>query len=222
VVSAVGHETDFTIADFVADLRAPTPSAAAELVTDAQYRVEEYLETLTARLERGARYQRMQAQERLSRLDAAAVFARMQHGLARRQQRVDELRFRLESFWDKLCAAVGQRIHLLRARLMQQDIRRRLTAHQERLRVLRITLLQVSNAAMERRRTRWSRASDRLLALSPLAVLDRGYALVYTDPGSLVKDAERLRPGDDLQLRFARGRARATVVETEKESHKKV
>ncbi len=222
VVSAVGHETDFTIADFVADLRAPTPSAAAELVTDAQYRVAEYLETLTARLERGARYQRMRAQERLSRLDAAAVFARMQHGLARRQQRVDELRFRLESCWDKLCAAVGQRIHLLRARLMQQDIRRQLTAHQERLRVLRITLLQASNAAMERRRTRWSRASDRLLALSPLAVLDRGYALVYTDPGSLVKDAARLRPGDDLQLRFARGRARATVVETEKESHKKV
>ena len=222
VVSAVGHETDFTIADFVADLRAPTPSAAAELVTDAQYRVEEYLETLAARLERGARYQRMRTQERLARLNAAAVFARMQHGLALRQQRVDELRFRLESCWDKLCAAANQRMHLLRARVMQQDIRRQLTANQERLRVLRMTLVQSTTLPIERRRTRWSRASDRLLALSPLAVLDRGYALVYDDGGRLVKDAGLLHPGDDLQIRLAHGRARASVVETEEDLHKKL
>jgi exodeoxyribonuclease VII large subunit len=222
VVSAIGHETDFTIADFVADLRAPTPSAAAELVTDAQYRVEEHLEALTTRLERGTRYQRMRAQERLARLDASAVFARMRHGLALRQQRVDELRFRLESFWDKLCAAAGQRVHLLRSRLMQQDLRRQLALHQERLRALRMALLQASQAPMERRRTRWSRASDRLLALSPLAVLERGYALVYTetgtgpDAGNLVKDASLLHAGDDLRIRFAKGRARTRVIETEK------
>jgi exodeoxyribonuclease VII large subunit len=225
VVSAIGHETDFTIADFVADLRAPTPSAAAELVTDAQYRVEEHLDALIARLERGTRYQRMRAQERLARLDAAAVFARMQHGLALRQQRIDELRFRLESFWDKLCAAADQRIHVLRSRLMQQDLRRQLALHQERLRALRMTLLQASNVPMERRRMRWSRASDRLLALSPLAVLERGYALVYAeagaDAGGLVKDAELLRAGDGLRIRFARGRALARVVETEKELQEK-
>ncbi len=221
VVSAVGHETDFTIADFVADLRAPTPSAAAELVTDAQYRVEEYLNALTSRLERAARYQRMQAQEHLARLDAAAVFARMQSGLARRQQRVDELRFRLESLWDKLCATAAQRTQLLHARLMQQDIRRQLALHQEHLRTLRTALLQAGNAPMEARRTRWHRAGDRLLALSPLAVLERGYALVYaghegTSAGDLVKDATRLNAGDDLQIRFAHGHAHARVIETEK------
>ena len=218
VVSAVGHETDFTIADFVADLRAPTPSAAAELVTDTQYRVEEYLASLTARLERGARYQRMRTQEQLARLDAAAVFARMQHGLARRQQRVDELRFRLESLWEKLSAAAGQRLQIKRASLMQQDIRRQLMALQDRLQVLRITLVQGGHMPMQRRQTQWSRASGRLLALSPLAVLERGYALVYADADNLVKDASRLLPGDDLQIRFAHGRAHASVIETEKET----
>ncbi len=218
VVSAVGHETDFTIADFVADLRAPTPSAAAELVTDAQYRVAEHLDALSARLERAARYQRMRARERMAHLDAAAVFARVQHGLARRQQRLDELRFRLESCWDKQCAAGSQRIQLLRTRLMQQDVRRQLALHQERLRALHLALQQANRIPMERCRTGWSRANDRLLALSPLAVLDRGYALVYSGSGTLVKNANLLHAGEDLQLRFARGRARARVIKTEKEN----
>lgn len=221
IVSAVGHETDFTIADFVADLRAPTPSAAGELVTDAQYRVAEHLDALAARLERAARYQRMRARERLARLDAAAVFARLQHGLARRQQRLDELRFRLESCWDKQCAAMGQRIHLLRTRLMQQDVRRQLALHQQRLHALSIALAQANRVPIERCRTRWSRAHDRLLALSPLAVLERGYALVYSDASGLVKDAAHLHASDTLRIRFAHGRARARVVETEKDPSEK-
>ena len=216
VVSAVGHETDFTIADFVADLRAPTPSAAAELVTEAQYRVEEHLEALASRLERAARYQRMQARERLDHLDAAAVFVRVQHGLARRQQRVDELRFRLESALVKLRTSVGHQINLVQARLMQQDIHRQMALHQQRLRALETALLQAANVPMERRRTRWSRATDRLLALSPLAVLERGYTLVYDASGNLVKEAEQLHANDPLQLRFAHGRAKARVTETEK------
>ncbi len=217
VVSAVGHETDFTIADFVADLRAPTPSAAAELVTEAQYRVEEHLEALASRLERAARYQRMQARERLAHLDAAAVFVREQHGLARRQQRVDELRFRLESAWVKLRTSVGHQINLVQARLMQQDIHRQMALHQQCLRALETALLQAANVPMERRRTRWSRATDRLLTLSPLAVLERGYALVYDASGNLVKEAEQLHANDPLQLCFAHGRAKARVTETEKE-----
>lgn len=218
VLSAVGHETDFTIADFVADLRAPTPSAAAEMVTDAQYRVAEHLEALSSRLERAARYQRMRARERLGRLDAAAVFAQVQHSLARRQQRVDELRFRLEAAWERVCAHAGRQLQIIQARLMQQDIRRQLARHQERLHALETALLQAANSPMERRRTRWSRADGRLLALSPLAVLERGYALVYASDSALVKDASSLHAGDDLEVRFAKGRARTRVTRVEKEN----
>ncbi|MEO6830151.1 MAG: exodeoxyribonuclease VII large subunit, partial [Acidobacteriaceae bacterium] len=192
-----------------------------ELVTDAQYRVAEHLDTLMARLERASRYQRMRARERLSRLDAAAAFARLQHGLARRQQRLDELSFRIESCWERLCAAYGQRIHLLRARLIQQDVRRQLALHQEKLRALRIRLSHANRVAIDRSHTRWGRAHDRLLALSPLAVLDRGYALVYLDSGPsagrLVKDAASLRAEDALRIRFAHGRANARVIETGKD-----
>ncbi len=217
VVSAVGHETDFTIADFVADLRAPTPSIAAEIITDAQYRVEEYLEMLATRLERAVGYQRMHARERFAQLNAAAVFAGVQHGLARRQQRVDELRFRLESSWEKTFATVGQRISMAQAHLMQQDVRRQMTLHGERLRALHTGLDRAWNTYTERCLTRCSRAIDRLWALSPLAVLDRGYALAYASNGSLVKTSDSLHTGDTLRLRFAQGQAQAKVIDREPE-----
>jgi exodeoxyribonuclease VII large subunit len=212
VVSAVGHETDFTIADFVADLRAPTPSVAAEMITDAQYRVEEYLELLAARLERAVGYQRMHARERFAQLNAAAVFAGVQHGLARRQQRVDELRFRLDASWQKNFAAAGRRIEIAQANLMRQDVRRQMNLHEERLRSLHAELGRVWQAYSQRCRSRSGRAADRLAALSPLAVLDRGYALVYDRSGAIIKTAESLHPGDALHLRFAQGQADATVV----------
>jgi exodeoxyribonuclease VII large subunit len=97
VVSAVGHETDFTIADFVADLRAPTPSAAAELITEAQHTVAEYLDTITHRLERAVRYQILQARQHLARLLISRVEARVSSLLHRAAQRLDELTFRQES-----------------------------------------------------------------------------------------------------------------------------
>lgn len=214
VVSAVGHETDFTISDFVADLRAPTPSAAAELITDAQYRVEEHLQTLASRLDRAARYQRMRAWERLNRLNAAAVFARMQNGLGRRQQRVDELRFRLESAWDRLCGSIAQRFRLAETRLMQQDVRRRLVLHRERLRAMETALAPAVNLSVAHLRARATNANGRLFALSPLAVLERGYALVYDAGNDLVKDSSLLHGGDRLRMRFFHGQAQAAVVET--------
>jgi exodeoxyribonuclease VII large subunit len=221
VVSAVGHETDFTIADFVADLRAPTPSIAAEIITDAQYRVEEYLELLSTRLERAVGYQRMHARERFAQLNASAVFAGVQHGLARRQQRVDELRFRVESSWEKTFAAAGQRVSMAQTHLMRQDVRRQMTLHRERLRALQSELGRAWNVYTERCRTRCSRATDRLRALSPLAVLDRGYALVYDGNGNLIKTSVNLHAGDALRLRFAQGQAQAQVVDRETETGKK-
>ncbi|MES2220436.1 MAG: exodeoxyribonuclease VII large subunit [Acidobacteriota bacterium] len=214
VVSAVGHETDFTIADFVADLRAPTPSVAAEIITDAQYRVEEYLELLAARLERAVGYQRMQARERFAQLNASAVFAGVQHGLARRQQRVDELRFRLEASWQKGISLVNRRLDTAQANLIRQDVRSQMKLHEEQLRSLQAELGRAWQAYSERCRTRSSRAVDRLAALSPLAVLDRGYALVYDGGGNLIKTVKHLHSGDALHLRFAQGQAEATVVNT--------
>ena len=95
----MGHETDFTIADFVADLRAPTPSAAAELITEAQHKVEERIDLLWRRLERAGRYKLLQASERLGRLSIEAGLQRLRNAFERRQQRLDELSFRMEASW---------------------------------------------------------------------------------------------------------------------------
>ncbi len=95
IVSAIGHETDFTIADFVADLRAPTPSAAAELITGTQYRIEERVAVLAARVQRAGRLHLMQARQRYGRLSADSVLSRLHDAISRRDQRLDELRLRL-------------------------------------------------------------------------------------------------------------------------------
>ncbi len=136
VVSAVGHETDFTIADFVADLRAPTPSAAAELLTEAQHKVEERLEQLHRRLNQACRYLLMRAQERFARLSAPAAFARMRNALARRQQRVDELQYQLDAAWHRQSRQMAERLQKLEGRLLRQDVSHRMRMVRERLAML--------------------------------------------------------------------------------------
>ena len=95
IVSAIGHEIDTTIADFAADLRAPTPSAAAELITTAQHRVEDRVTSLEARIHRAAQFHLMRSRQRLSRLSAEQVLARLQDAISLRHQRLDELSFRI-------------------------------------------------------------------------------------------------------------------------------
>ena len=97
VVSAVGHETDFTIADFVADLRAPTPSAAAELITEAQHRIADHLARLNARLDRAAHFQLLQARQRLTRVPASRAESRVMTTLHRLEQRLDDANLRMEA-----------------------------------------------------------------------------------------------------------------------------
>jgi exodeoxyribonuclease VII large subunit len=115
VVSAIGHETDFTIADFVADLRAPTPSAAAELITAAQHRVEEQVAALEQRLGRACRYQLILARQRLGALSIETACARLTESFNRREQRLDALRFRME-------AALRSRLHSASARVAQHSV----------------------------------------------------------------------------------------------------
>ncbi len=216
VISAIGHETDFTIIDFVADLRAPTPSAAAELVIRSRQEIEAQVEGLYRRLERALRYRLLMARQDLNERAQHGAFARMMDGIHRRQQKLDEQCFRLEKTERQLLGRCHRRCENAIAAVRHYDARRRLAAVRQGLEA------QVGNlaAATKTRLLELQGALDRqtasLEALSPVAILNRGYALVFDASGQLVKDAARLNAGEEVSARLARGRIRGRVTATER------
>jgi len=216
VISAIGHETDFTIVDFVADLRAPTPSAAAELVIRSRQEIEGQAEDLYRRLERAVRYRLLMARQELMEHARHGAFARMMDGIHRRQQRLDEQRFRLEKAARQLLDRCHRRSENASAAVRHYDARRRLAAVRQGLEAQVTNLAAATHRRLLESRRALERQTASLEALSPVAILNRGYALVFDAKGELVKDAERLQAGDELTARLARGRIRARVTSTER------
>lgn len=192
VISAVGHEPDVTIADFVADLRAPTPSGAAELAVPDQSEVAERLRQLEGALE--ARYRRtLTANRQKTEVLSARLAARSpERTLAERRA---------------LAARQEERLHAvfvsrLRDRAMAADL-------------LADRLGNAAGRRLSGERHRYERAVGKLDALSPLKVFGRGYAMAVKD-GAAVTDGKTLRRGDSIEVRFAKGRAQCTVEKTGK------
>ena len=216
VISAIGHETDFTIVDFVADLRAPTPSAAAELVIRSRQEIETQAEDLYRRLERGLRYRLLMAHQELADRAQHAAFARTMDGIHRRQQKLDEQRFRLEKAERQLLERCHRRCENVSATVRHYDARRRLAAIRQQLQAQVANLAAATHTRLLESRGALDRRTASLEALSPLAILNRGYALVFDAKGRLVKDAARLKAGDELLARLARGRFRSRVTAIER------
>jgi exodeoxyribonuclease VII large subunit len=203
VVSAVGHEIDVTLADLAADARASTPTAAGEMVVPERARLLGDLQLLERRLAREARHGFAARRAALERLRARLVHPGRQ--LLLQRQQLDEALGRGE---DALRAGLGARRRLL------AGLERRLGAHDPRgrLRADRLALdglLRRAAAAARRllaaRQAALAAAGARLDAMSPLRVLERGYALVRTPAGQVVASAATPRPGDPLSLRFSDG-----------------
>lgn len=213
VISAIGHETDFTIADFVADLRAPTPSAAAELVTAALFNIAERVQALDQRLVRACRYRLMQASNALSRVRVESILLREQDQLHRRQQRVDDAALRIGSLWRSARRRRAEQIQSLSERLSRQDVAWRIRVARERFAALEARMIRAPHQRLRACRDRHAALSRQLVSLSPLAVLSRGYALVYDDNGVLIKSSEDVTEGQSLVTRLARGRIRSRVSE---------
>ena len=215
VISAIGHETDFTIVDFVADLRAPTPSAAAELVIRSRQEIEAQAEDLYRRLERSVRYRLLMARQELTERAQHGAFARMMDGIHRRQQKLDEQRFRLEKAQRQVLERCHRRCENISAAVRHYDARRRLAAIRQQLAAHVASLAAATHARLLECRGALDRHTASLEALSPVAILNRGYALVFDAKGQLVKDAARFKAGDELYARLARGRVHARVTGTE-------
>jgi exodeoxyribonuclease VII large subunit len=213
VVSAVGHETDFTIADFVADRRAPTPSSAAEIVFPLTVELHADLQE---RLARCARSVSRDIQQNRHRLRAArAVLGDGRTLIAVQTQRLSMAERALARTAERLVASLrlrfsGQekRLERLNPRLHLAEIRSRVRAADERVAML--LCRHVGSA-----RQRLAGAEGRLRALSPLGILERGYSIVLAPDGQAVRRAGQVHPGDRLDIRVARGRLAAQVVEAE-------
>jgi len=212
VVSAVGHEIDFTLCDFAADRRAATPTAAAELVVPVYDDLAADVRRLDLRLHGGARRQLAHLRERVGNLSGKLRDpARL---VARARQRADELAIRMEralrSRHRRACASLDGTNERLRrvARLRTGDTARSLARLDERL---RSGVGERAAAAL----TTFTELRAKLDALSPVAVLERGYSLVTGEDGRLVRSAREVAPGDTLALRFHRGGASARVLASE-------
>ena len=173
VVSAVGHETDFTIADFIADLRAPTPSAAAELITAAQHKIEEHTQQLQSRLGRAARLTLSLARERLTRKSMETCGARLRDALGRREQRLDEQRFRLERAQSFTLRNTSARLEQLTASLLRQDTTHRLRVMRERFTNLQQRLARASASALAAAANRQAQAAAKIVRYDASILLRR-------------------------------------------------
>jgi len=220
VISAVGHEIDFTLCDFAADVRAPTPSAAAELVVQEREALTTRIGHLRERLTHMLAGQVQDYRHRLSLAQSAYVLRRPEEIVRDRRQQTDELRMRLENALTERVRDTRRRIERAARSLALLSPDNQLRRALERLTALRCRLAQVGNTAMESFRARLITLQRQLDALSPLAILSRGYAIVRTLPERvLVRDAKQLAAGDNVLLTLGRGGAVATITNIEEEVH---
>jgi exodeoxyribonuclease VII large subunit len=212
IISGVGHETDFTIADFVADLRAPTPSAAAELVVRAKDEFFAHIDRIGERLDAAIHHRLRRMETRLHALEARPGYAGFEGRIAVRGRHVSELAADLRERVLQAVARRARRHESLRRSLGQFDPRHRLAAVRTRL-VSRDAQLQ---AAVARRLTAAQRRVGALAAridgLSPLAVLGRGYSVTWDASRTrIIRDATTIKPGDRVSVTLERGAFEATV-----------
>jgi exodeoxyribonuclease VII large subunit len=213
VVSGIGHEVDFTIADFVADARAPTPSGAAELVVPDR---RACLDVLARTADRLLVAMRRELRTVASRFDAAASRLKLMHPgtrLLQQSQRLDDLEQRLVGAMRATLHHDRSRVSEAMTRLLQHSPERRVKDMCLKYESLSARLRHAWASRAAKAEHRLTLAMRMLNTVSPLATLERGFAIVTRGAdGALVTDAGSLQVGDEIQARVARGAVRATVT----------
>ncbi|HBB90082.1 MAG TPA: exodeoxyribonuclease VII large subunit [Blastocatellia bacterium] len=215
VISAVGHETDFTIADFVADRRAATPSAAAELVAAREDQMCSAIEQLGQNLSRLIRYRIVNARARVQEQALSQAFAEVRGRLRDAATATSSARHRLQILVSEVLRDARLRADSLNRALEPAQLRALLREAQVRFDSAYTgctTAIESQIAAAEKR---FALATAPLEALSPLAVLQRGYAIAQREDGTLLRDASSVSIGESVQVRLARGRIKAKVEDTD-------
>ncbi|WP_299998230.1 exodeoxyribonuclease VII large subunit [uncultured Cedecea sp.] len=212
IVSAVGHETDVTIADFVADLRAPTPSAAAELVSRNQSELLRQLQAQQQRMEMAMDYYLSQCSQQITRLQHRLGQQHPQLRLARQQNLLERLRQRLLTATENHLRRGTQQQQRLASRLNQQQPQQRIHRAQSQLLQLEHRLTQLVTAQLSESKQRFGRTIAQLEGVSPLATLSRGYSVTTADDGKVLKKTNQVKSGDKLTTRLDDGWVESQVL----------
>lgn len=212
IVSAVGHETDVTIADFVADLRAPTPSAAAELVSRNQFELLRRLQSQQQRMEMAMDYYLAQQQRRFTRLQHRLQQQHPQLRLARQQTALFQLQRRLSEAMDQRLRRATRQQDRLQQRLAAQQPQGRLYRAQQQLQQWHYRLQQGMEKQLNHSRQRFGTLAAQLEGVSPLATLARGFSVTTDTQGQVVKKTQQLNEGDLLRTRLDDGWVESQVT----------
>jgi exodeoxyribonuclease VII large subunit len=211
IITGVGHETDFTIADFVADMRASTPSAAAELVIQSRREFDRHLAELQHKVAQLTRYLLLQWRRQLRDLITHRGFRELEDLLRRRRQRTDELAAHLADGLRVRLDRLRRRFTTARTHLVSVDLRARLRAFALRLEQRSGGLGTRIERVLVAKRQRLDRLKLQLEERNPMRVLERGYAVCYDDAGNVVHSAEAVALGDRIRVQLSRGRLSADV-----------
>jgi exodeoxyribonuclease VII large subunit len=215
VISGVGHETDFTIADFVADVRASTPSAAAELVVQTRREFDKHIADLRETLASQIRYRLLELSRRVHELSARRGFRRPLDLLRQHRQRADEMTSRLALGLRAQLEKSRKRFTAVYLRIMSFDFRVKIAAFRLRLERRGAELSLRAERLLRAKRERLDRLRLQLEERSPLRVLERGYAIATDANGTLLRDAAQVALGDSVSLQLHRGRLTTEVKKKE-------
>ena len=216
VISGVGHETDFTIVDFVADVRASTPSAAAELVVQTRREFDKNIAELRNALAEQMRYRILVLSRRIHELSARRGFRRPLDLLRQQRQRADEMTSRLALGLRARLEKSRRRFTAAHLRIMSFDFRARIAAFRLRLEKRGAELSVRAERLLRAKRERLDRLRLQLEERSPLRVLERGYAIATDASGAVLRDAAQVALGDSVGLQLHRGRLTTEVIKKEK------
>lgn len=205
VISAVGHEIDITIADLVADLRASTPSAAAEMVASARDEMCARVAGLAEDARKAIRYRLLALRGRLADLESSRSFLHVQSAVRALAQRIDDAGYSMESALEATLKARRARHTALALRLSETDLRRTMIERRSRLVDLGGRLHTGARSLLDRRNERISLAAGKLDSLSPLGVLARGYAIAFDLQGRVIKRAADVSAGEKVRVRVSDG-----------------
>ena len=212
IVSAVGHEIDFALTDFVADVRAPTPSAAAELVSPDQSHLLDRILQLRNRLVQAQRSRLQQAAPTLLNLSQRLIALHPKRRLQQQQQRLNELQLRLTAAVKRAISTLQQRQQYLDKSLRQLSPAKSLQQQNLKLNELQRRLANAQQAQLKQRKQQLAALGSQLNAVSPLATLARCYSITFDAKQQVVSASQQLQPGDKVVVKLAEGGFEAEVV----------